>query len=252
MRSVILTRPQAQAAMWGAALTEAGFLVESLPLIDIELLPCPELFFDLSAYSHLFFVSRNALAGILTWSDAASLANSSAHCLSPGSGTAQALASLGVATARIVQPPALSAQDSQGLWQVLQAGPAAIDRQSHLLVVQGSDDYGSQPNWLGQQAQALGAQVSHIQVYRRLTPKLTVGQAELALSAAERQSIWLFSSSQAILNLQRNLPDTTWQGHTCVCTHPRIAQTAAELGWQTHTCLPEPNAVVHLLQHLAA
>jgi uroporphyrinogen-III synthase len=43
--------------------------------------------------------------------------------------------------------------------------------------------------------------------------------------------VWLFSSSEAVANLQSLLPDQSWQQARAVATHPRIAQAARTAGF---------------------
>ncbi len=250
-RRIILTRPAEQSAAWQTALVEAGFSAHSLPLLRIAHLPCPELFFAVGDYSHIFFVSRNALDGLLQWLSLDALLSSPAQFLSPGVGTAQALQALGVSAQRISLPPAQAEQDSEQLWQVLQNSPQAIAPASRVLIVKGLNPDGSNsPNWLAQQATALGAHCDQALVYQRLAPELTVAQAELAQAAAQDGSIWLFSSSQAIAQLAATLPEVDWRQAISLCTHPRIGQAAQNLGFAVHYCLPHADAVVEALRQI--
>lgn len=246
---VILTRPAPQAPAWATALTEAGFDVALLPLIDIRLQAPPQPLPDLAQFDAVFLVSRNALDGLAHWLGQAALQNASCRFLCPGAGTAQALQVLGVAPQRIVQPAADAPQDSEHLWQHLQA-QAPLQAGQRLLVVQGQDaGQTAGSNWLGQQASDLGVQVASISTYQRSAPELTVAQAELAQAAAQDGSIWLFSSSQAIANLITLLPEQSWAGTPCIATHARIAQTAQHYGFAAHICQPQLNDIAHALHH---
>jgi len=255
---LILTRPSAQAGAWLAALTEAGFEVAQLPLIDIELLPAPKsaTLLDLQRFDAIFFVSRNAIDGLLAWVGLDALQSSHARLLCPGPGSAQALRALGLAPDRITAPPEHATQDSEQLWQVAQSQLPLGDA-FRLLVVKGEDSNSNssssaaRPNWLAAQATAQGASVEQIIVYRRRAPDFTVAQAELAQAAAQDGSVWIFSSSQAIAHLTAALPDSTWQNARCLATHPRIASSAEALGFQTQLAQPSLNALVHQLRQLA-
>lgn len=250
---VILTRPAPQAADWASALTEAGFEVESLALINIQLLPAPTTLPDLAQIDAVFLVSRNALDGLVAWLGAPALLAAATRFLCPGAGTAQALLHLGVAASRIVQPPTETAQDSEHLWQHLQ-NSQPLPAGSRLLVVKGCDtpSMPASPNWLGQQAANIGVQVASVDSYERSAPELTVAQAELAQAAAQDGSVWIFSSSQAIANLVAALPEQRWTGTPCIATHPRIAQSAAAHGFAAQICQPRLNDMAHALHQLAA
>jgi uroporphyrinogen-III synthase len=256
---VILTRPAPQAPAWATALTEAGFDVALLPLINIQLLAPPAELPNLANYEAVFLVSRNALDGLLAWNGPAALQAANCRWLCPGAGTAQALLDLGISPRHIVQPAANAPQDSEHLWLALQAQQTgqALPAGSRLLVVKGSDAAHraarpDAPNWLGQQAAAQGVQVTSINSYQRSAPELTVAQAELAQAAAQDGSIWLFSSSQAIANLAATLPEQNWAATPCLATHPRIAQTAAKYGFHAQICPPNLNDIAHALHSVQA
>lgn len=247
---VILTRPAPQAQPWAAALTEAGFEVALLPLIHIAHQPAPAPLPDLSAFDALFFVSRNALDGLLAWLGAPALLASPARLLCPGGGTAQALLDLGIPASRIVQPATGAPQDSEQLWLALQNSQPLQKNQS-LLVLNGSDTNQSsasnKPNWLAEQARHLGVVVTELETYCRSTPDFTVAQAECAQASLQDGSIWLFSSSQSIANLTAAFPTLRWDSASCIATHPRIAHTARQAGFSTTECDGTLNALVHHL-----
>lgn len=249
--TVIVTRPSSQAQEWLSALSEARFEVAHLPLINIELLREPALpaGLALADYNAFLFVSPNAVAGFVQ--NFALPAD--ALLLAPGPGTASALLQTGAAAEHIVQPDGSSQFDAAALWQTLEAR-GALNAELKLLIVKGEDDSasfnGGSAVWVAAQVAALGAHSAQIAVYRRSAPDLTVAQAELAQAAAADGSIWLFTSSQAIENLQAALPDVDWRGAHSVATHPRIAQTARAAGFSVHECLPTLNDIVHTLHQL--
>jgi len=55
--------------------------------------------------------------------------------------------------------------------------------------------------------------------------------------------VWLFSSSEAIANLQLLAPGQSWQQARAVATHPRIAQAARAAGfgvvWESRASLDD-------------
>ncbi len=251
-RRVILTRPATQAQGWASALTEAGFDMALLPLIDIAFLPAPDAQLGLGNYDAIFLVSRNALDGLLHWVGSPALLASHALLLSPGPGTAQALRDLGIAPARIIQPEAHALQDSAALWQKL-ASTQTLKTEQRLLIVKGSDeapDSTYQGHSFGDKARALGLAVDEVCSYQRRAPVLSVAQAELAQEGATDGSIWLFSSSQAIANLHQALAELRFANTPCIATHPRIASSAQALGFDAHLCQPQFNDIAHRLHQL--
>ena len=69
--------------------------------------------------------------------------------------------------------------------------------------------------------------------------------AARAAKACSGAAAWLFSSSEAIGNLCRALPDTPWHAARALATHPRIAQAAEAAGFgAVHTSAPTVAALV--------
>ena len=64
-----------------------------------------------------------------------------------------------------------------------------------------------------------------------LLPQWTPQQRELARNAATDRSLWLFSSSEAVANLQQMLPGQSWQQARALTTHARIAAKAEAAGF---------------------
>ena len=172
-----------------------------------------------------------------------------------GPGTRQALLDAGVAANCIDAPTADSAQfDSEVLWQVVQP---TLKKQAPVLIVRGNEDasdsnapttthanlspgssnnqppnlQGAGRDWLAQQIVEAGARVEFVVAYSRRPPKWSAQQLDMAEQAASDNSVWCFSSSQAVLYLQAKLPDVQWDQARCVTTHARIAQTAHEVGF---------------------
>ena len=170
-----------------------------------------------------------------------------------GPGTRQALIEAGVATNRIDAPSAESAQfDSEALWQVV---APSLKKQAPVLIVRGNEDTSesnapttthvnpspsnNQPvnpqgvgrDWLAQQIVEAGASVEFVVAYSRRPPRWSAQQLGIAKQAASDGSVWCFSSSQAVLYLQAQLPTLKWDQARCVATHARIAQTAHGVGF---------------------
>jgi len=76
--------------------------------------------------------------------------------------------------------------------------------------------------------------VDFVAVYTRHAPCWDARQQARAQAAAQDGSVWLFSSSQAVLHLQQclpGLPTRYWQAARAVATHPRIADAARAAGF---------------------
>lgn len=67
--------------------------------------------------------------------------------------------------------------------------------------------------------------------YQRCAPTWSAQQLALARQAASDGAVWLFSSAQALANLQRLLPGQDWSGARAVATHPRIAAAVRNAGF---------------------
>lgn len=242
---VIVTRPEREAQDWVRDLRAAGLAVQALPLIVIE--PAPDLGAlqrtcqDLRAghYRAAMFVSANAVLGL--WGGEPGLAQvfqgksptSLLRAWAPGPGTRQALLDQGVDSAAIDSPDRDASQfDSESLWQTVKD---TVEAGQRVLVVRGGDAragaVGSGREWLAQRLAEAGVQVDYRVVYQRACPAWDASQQALARSAASDGSVWLFSSSEAIHNLQVCLPGQCWSQARALATHPRIAQAARAAGF---------------------
>jgi uroporphyrinogen-III synthase len=258
---VIVTRPAHDADVWVASLQESGFAAQALPLIDIAGVSGPadiqaleQACARLDAYAACMFVSSHAAEHFFRHFSESKIAPSqSLHAqaaikmkakvmalpvrfLAPGPGTGAALLAAGVAASQIDMPPPDAAQfDSETLWQVV--GQRQW-RDKKVLIVRGKDDSskdsaGSGREWLIEQWRAKGSTVEVVSSYERRAPQLNATQIDLAQSASQDGSVWLFSSSQAITYLtgQPGLKDVDWQKARAVATHPRIQAAAQAAGW---------------------
>ena len=248
---VIVTRPETDAPAWLDAIQKAGHEAVYLPLIEIG--PAPDaqavdrvwqnwtrfqaVMFVSAQAVRMFFAQRPMQAGPRFWAT--------------GPGTRQALIGAGVAANCIDAPSADAAQfDSEALWQVVSR---SLKKQAPVLIVRGSEDpsdsnapttahtscgnsqdanpQGVGRDWMAQQIVAAGASVEFVVAYARRPPHWNAQQFDIAKQAASDGSVWCFSSSQAVLHLQAQLPDVQWDKARCIATHTRIAQTANDLGF---------------------
>ena len=241
---VIITRPQEEAPKWVAALQGAGHVATSLPLIAVQASRHPEaveaawaqlaqwnalMFVSGSAVEH-FFAGKPAEAKVFT---ASSALKTRAYVTGPGSYAA--LLRAGV-EAHWIDAPDLDAGsfDSEALWQVVrgQVGPGF-----RVLIVRGTTagtaggDAGVGRDWFAKQASDAGATVDFVVAYERVVPVFSAAQSALAQSAAQDGAVWVFSSSEAVANLQTHCPGQSWQRARAVCTHARIAQAAQAAGF---------------------
>lgn len=239
-RQVIVTRPQAEAVAWVAALQQAGIQARMLPLIEIEptqkapVLPLDWL--GSVASKALMFVSpaaaRHGLAGPRSGTDALSwLRRADCRLWVTGPGTARELQMLGLPL-HIVDQPASDAKDldSEALWRIVSR---QVRAPFHLLVLRGRDVPGGQVGrpWLADRVQQAGGAVRESVVYERLQPAWNEQQELQARGFCEDGSIWLLTSSQAIRNLQGLLPGQDWSKARALTTHGRIAESARQLGF---------------------
>ncbi|HEY0819317.1 MAG TPA: uroporphyrinogen-III synthase [Rhizobacter sp.] len=248
---VLVTRPAAQADEWVRLLREAGLDADALPLIDIA--PAADAAALAAAWRGLpelalvVFVSPNAATCFFdgrpdgaAWPEALAAA-------SPGPGTTRVLRGLGV---RAVMEPAADAPqfDSEALWAQL----AQHDWQGRkVLIVRGA----SGRDWLAERLRERGAVLQFVAAYSRSAPALSASQQHLLREAlaAPSQHLWLFSSSEAVTNLQALAPDAAWSEALALATHPRIAQTARGLGiGRVIEARPSAEAVVACIQSIAS
>ena len=277
-RTVIVTRPEHDAASWVDALRQHGLNAQALPLMAIGACASPATQQALERaraaaqtpghYRAIMFVSGNAAQYFFASNRPPEPAHSvqadpELRVWAPGPGTAQALLRLGVASSQIDQPPADAAQfESETLWQVVQGQIRAGDK---VLIVRGDTAHaqssapalvpttqGAGREWLSARLREAGAEVELLAVYQRQMPHWTTEQQQLADSAASDGSIWLFSSSEAVANLQQLLPNQDWQQGRALATHDRIAQQARNHGFgQVAQSRPALQAVIASIESMA-
>jgi uroporphyrinogen-III synthase len=236
---VIVTRPQRDAQGWVQALSAAGLDVLALPLIDISPVPDPArvqaAWRRLGDYLGVMFVSGNAVEAFFAARPPDAQAMGSTRAWATGPGTRAALLRAGVEAACIDAPAPDAAQfDSEALWQVVAGQVRPGDR---VLIVRGTDgqaegaEQGVGRNWFARRLQEAGAVVDMVISYQRERPRFSPEQLQLARAAATDGAVWLFSSSEAVANLQACLPGQDWGAARALTTHGRIAEAARAAGF---------------------
>jgi uroporphyrinogen-III synthase len=230
---VVVTRPENEAPRWVDALRERGFDALSLPLIGIA--PAPDLsaietaWADLDRCRAAMFVSGNAVRHFFAARPGARWP-ATVRAWATGPGTLKALLEADVPEALVDVPASEASQfDSEALWDQVAGQVRQGDR---VLVVRGSDAATGTNgrDWLADQLGSAGAQARSVIAYIRTAPKWSTNEcAEVDELAGD--AVWLFSSSQAIANLQLLLPRREWRQSKAVATHPRIAQAARAAGF---------------------
>ncbi|MET1116733.1 MAG: uroporphyrinogen-III synthase [Comamonas sp.] len=243
-----MTRPAPDAGHWVDALQARGIAACALPLIDITAGALQSAALDQTRcdcatpghYRAVMFVSSNAVLHF--FAPGTTLAPGT-RAWSPGPGTARTLQAAGVPAQQIDGPPPDAAQfDSETLWPEVRAQIQPGDRV--LLVRGGTGAVGSGREWLAEQLRLAGATLEFVAVYQRLAPQLAPAALALARDAAHDGTLWLFSSSEAIANLQLALPGTDWSQARALATHPRIAAAAQQAGFgHIRECRPSLNDV---------
>jgi len=265
---VIVTRPAHEAAHWVRELAGHGIAAVALPLIAIG--PCtePGAIAALQAareranrYRALMFVSGNAVAyffdskhpvALVAVADAAS----KTRAWAPGPATAQALARAGVPLALIDGPAPDAPQfDSEALWKQVGGQLAPGDR---VLIVRGQtgglpeSPQGTGRDWLARQIEHAGASVDFVVAYQRVAPVWDAPDIALARQAAHDGSVWLLSSSEAVMHLAAVLPGQDWAHARALVTHPRIAEAARAAGFgHISACRPSLKDVVASIESAA-
>jgi uroporphyrinogen-III synthase len=247
---VLVTRPAAQAGEWVSLLRDAGLQAEALPLIEIaptaDAAELTRAWSGLHEMALVVFVSPNAATCFFEGQPAGTPWPDGVVAASPGPGTTRVLRGLGVKA--LVEPAADSAQfDSEALWLQL----ATREWQGRkVLVVRGA----SGRDWLADRLRERGAALQFVAAYGRAVPALSAHEAALLKGAlaAPAQHLWLFSSSEAVTNLQALAPGASWGNALALATHPRIAQAARSLGiGHVLEARPSAEAVVACIQSIA-
>ncbi|MEI8156311.1 MAG: uroporphyrinogen-III synthase [Burkholderiales bacterium] len=247
---VIVTRPKNEAHKWVEALSDAGYDAIALPLIGVLPAPDPSVVVEawkrLHTFDAVMFVSGNAvdhffglkpaLAPEFTAQGATKI-----RAFVTGPGSFSALKRAQVEPDRIDMPDREAGQfDSEALWQVV---ANQVQPGYRVLIVRGTGSAGATGvpaheladgagrDWFAEKVRAAGGVVEFVVSYQRRQPQLLAQEREMACKAATDDSVWLFSSSEAIANLLAACPDQDWAQAKAVVTHSRIAQAAREAGF---------------------
>lgn len=251
---VIVTRPAREAGRWVDDLNAAGLDAVALPLIEIAPMadtePLRTAWSRLANYAAVMFVSANAVEEFFR--QRPSEAPATPRCWATGPGTARALNKVGVSSGAIDVPDGASSSfDSESLW--LKVRPQ-IEPGARVLIVRGGDASGNAAgrDWLAHEIESAQASYDTVVAYRRLSPRFDNAALSVASEGAAGRAIWLFSSSEAIGNLQRALPNTSWNNARVVATHARIAEAARATGFGT-VVLSQPlkDALIASIESLA-
>ncbi len=148
--------------------------------------------------------------------------------------------------------------DSEALWQALQRafapGPVAAFPWAgrHVLIFRG----GAGRELIVRKLEEAGAKVKVVEAYSRMAPEAdahTLAQLQEALASG---GWWLFSSSEAVRNLQGlmthgGLAPQRLQTQRALAIHPRIAEALHQAGFgQVELTAAPPEAVLATLQRL--
>lgn len=253
-RPVIVTRPAREAALWVDEWRAAGLDAIALPLIVIapvdDVQPLRAAWQNVAHYAALMFVSATAVENFFAHRGGASLEGRRFWATGPG--TTRALLRAGVPPELVdCPPPEATRFDSEALWERVQGqvGPGV-----RVLIVRGGDATGEPAgrDWLAKEIDAAAGLRDAVVAYRRLPPLFDDAARRIALDGAEGRAIWLFSSSEAIGNLQRAMPATDWHAASAVVTHARIGEAARAAGFGAlRVCTPLRDALVASIESLA-
>ncbi len=247
--TVVLTRPAGQSDALAARLAAAGVATVDFPLIDIapadDEAPLRAAFAALASFALVVFVSPNAVDCAFARFDAIWPHALPVGVVGPGS--VAALARYGVAAPayNVISPAAAAGDDaarfdSEALYAALEAslGANAFEGK-RVLIIRG--DGGRE--WLADRLREAGAEVETVAAYRRIVPQPPVGTwTRIRALLAGEPHVWLVTSSEGVRNLHELAREHLSAGEIAqlrhapfVAPHPRIAETARELGFDSIT-----------------
>lgn len=240
MPHLVVTRPEPDTGLWVQQLQAHGVDASALPLMEIAPSCSPLALASLHAalqqlpsYSAIMFVSGNAVRYFFAQLRAQALTlPTHTQLWTPGPGTTKALLAESISPQCLIQPSPNAPQfDSESLWEQAQHHVCAGQR---VLIVRGGDGQdasGQGRPWLTQQLQQCGVQVDFASVYERRAPEATTERLQAIQTLRDKQAAWLFSSSECVQHLVLCNTAWSWQAHTALATHPRIAQQARLAGF---------------------
>ncbi|MGF6725076.1 uroporphyrinogen III methyltransferase/synthase [Paraburkholderia sp. GAS41] len=247
--TVVVTRPAGQSTALAAQLAAARIATLDFPLIDIapaeDLAPLHAALGALERYALVVFVSPNAVDHAFAESGAIWPHALPVGVVGPGS--VAALARHGVeAPAYQVISPAVAADDeaarfdSEALFAAIDASLGAASLEGRrVLIVRG--DGGRE--WLAERLREAGVEVETVAAYRRLVPEPSMAAwTRVHELLAGEPHAWLVTSSEGVRNLDElarehlnGVEIAQLKRATLVTPHPRIAQTALGLGFDSIT-----------------
>ncbi|HEY1997652.1 fused uroporphyrinogen-III synthase HemD/membrane protein HemX [Paraburkholderia sp.] len=247
--TVVITRPAGQSDALIAQLAAAGVAALQFPLIAIthaeDLGPLHAALASLERYALVVFVSPNAVDYAFgqykaIWPHALPVG-----VVGPGSVAALARHGVEAPAYQVISPSAevddeAARFDSEALFAAIDArlGAASLEGK-RVLIVRG--DGGRE--WLAERLREAGTEVETVAAYRRLVPEPTVGAWARVHTLLEGEPhAWLVTSSEGVRNLDELAQEHLNAGEIAqlkraalVTPHPRIAQTARGLGFDSIT-----------------
>ena len=246
---IVITRPARQSAGLAQQIAALGGKPVMFPAIVI-LPPADRSALDraqrdLAQYDYAVFVSANAVEyGV---GDPASWP---AHlvALAPGPGTASALAAVGIGQVRI---PATT-MDSEGLLAL----PELADVVGKRFVIYRGGGGTTGRELLGETLSERGAQIDHVECYRRDKPRGDFGTMAAAWRAGEIDALTL-NSSEGLDNMWSLFDGPSRSSMAATPTfvpHPRIAERARMLGFGcvSITAPTDAGLIASLLEYFAS
>ena len=247
--TVVITRPAGQSAALAAQLEAAGIATLDFPLIEIvpveDVAPLQAALVALERYVLVVFVSPNAVDYAFAEFDSIWPHALPVGVVGPGSVAALARHGVEAPAYRVISPAAAADDDvarfdSEALFAAIDAsfGAASLEGK-RVLIVRG--DGGRE--WLADRLREGGVEVETVAAYRRLVPEPSIGAwSRVHELLAGEPHAWLITSSEGVRNLDELAHEHLNAGEiaqlkraTLVTPHPRIAQTARGLGFDSIT-----------------
>ncbi|MFX1736358.1 fused uroporphyrinogen-III synthase HemD/membrane protein HemX [Paraburkholderia sp. A1RI_3L] len=248
--TAVITRPAGQSASLLVRLAEEGIDALEFPLIAIgpaaDEAPLREAFASLDRYALVVFVSPNAVDHAFArygaiWPHALPIG-----VVGPGSVAALARHGVAAPAYRVISPAQASSDDdaarfdSEALFAAIETtlGERALEGK-RVLIVRG--DGGRE--WLAERLREAGAEVQPVAAYRRIVPEPSIAAWDRVHALlAGKPHVWLVTSSEGVRNLDELAREHLTAGELAalrraplVTPHPRIAETARGLGFDSIT-----------------
>lgn len=204
-RTILVTRPRAQAAGLARLIEQAGGQAHLFPAIEIEDVPPPPVLGRLHEFDLAIFVSPTAVAKVMP--------RRVPRVAAVGAGTRRALEKHGIAG--VIAPS--SGADSEALLAV----PEMQDMKGKRVAILRGDGGRA---LLGETLAARGARVEHVTCYRRLRPQAPAR----AWRTGELAAVTV-SSGQGLANLFEVLDAALLRSTPLFVPHARIAEQARTL-----------------------